>query len=256
MRTRVKQSGGAILALVCSATAAIADGASAPAADLALTSTDWSGLYVGVQGGGAWSHTGWTFPVDSFFTVFDGNKSFNAVSSGGVMGGHVTLNHQIGSLVIGAELLVSAADVERERTGAITQEFPTDRFTTRLTNYGTLTGRLGYAHDDWLIYLSGGFAAGHISLDAVSGPPVAGVVGQVGGRINGYTLGGGGEYMIARNVAIGVQYDYIKLGGERFSAATTGTPDDTPFIVDVEDVDLMSVTARLSIKLDPLGAGP
>ncbi len=117
MRTRVKQSGGAILALVCCATAALADGASAPAADLALTSTDWSGVYVGVQGGGGFGETGWTFPVDSFFTLFDGNKSFNAVASGGIMGGHVTLNHQIGSLVIGAELLVSAAEIERERTG-------------------------------------------------------------------------------------------------------------------------------------------
>ena len=212
--------------------------------------TDWSGVYVGVQGGGGWAFTGWTFPVDSFFTIFDGNKSFNAVSSGGVMGGHVTLNHQIGPFVIGAELLVSAAELERERIGPITQVFPTDQLTTRLTNYGMLTGRLGYAHDDWLIYFSGGFAAGHISLEAVSGPPVAGVIGQVGGHINGYTLGGGGEYMIAPNVAIGVQYDYIRLGGERYATQTTGTPDDTPFIVDVHDVDLMTVTARLSLKLD------
>ena len=49
--------------------------------------TDWSGLFVGAQGGGGLAFTGWTFPVDSFFTLFDGNKSFNAVGSGGVVGG-------------------------------------------------------------------------------------------------------------------------------------------------------------------------
>ena len=256
MRMRAKQSGGAVLALVCCATAALADGASAPTADLALASTNWSGLYVGAQGGAGLADTGWTFPVDSFFTLFDGNKTFNSVASGGIMGGHVTLNHQIGSLVIGAELLVSAAEIERERTGPITQAFPTDRFTTNIDNYGTLAVRLGYAHENFLIYGLGGYAAGHISLVAVSGDPVAGVIGQVKQRLDGWTAGGGVAWMLTPAVVLGLQYDYIRLGGETTATTTTGTPDDTPFVIHNDDINLHAITARLSIKLAPLGDGP
>jgi len=212
--------------------------------------TDWSGLYVGAQGGGGLAFTGWTFPVDSFFTLFDGNKSFNAVGSGGVMGGHVTLNHQIGALVIGAELLVSASQVERERIGPITAEFPNDRITTRLANYGTLTARLGYAYDDLLIYANGGYAAGHVSVVAVSAAPVAGVIGQAKQRLDGWTLGGGLEWMFAPSVVLGVQYDFIRLGGQTTATTTTGTPDDTPFVIHNDDLELHAITARLSLKLD------
>jgi outer membrane immunogenic protein len=224
--------------------------ADSPAAGLQVMPTDWSGAYVGVQGGGGLAFTGWTFPVDSFFTLFDGNKSFNAAGSGGVMGGHVTLNHQIGSLVIGAELLVSASQVERERIGPITAVFPNDRITTRLADYGTLTARLGYAHDDLLLYASGGYAAGHVSVVAVSAAPVAGVIGQAKQRLDGWTVGGGLEWMFAPSIVLGLQYDFIRLNGETTATTTTGTPDDTPFVIHNDDVELHAVTARLSLKLD------
>ena len=52
----------------------------------------WSGIYAGVQAGGAWADTGWHFPIDSYFTLPAGKRSFDARPDGGIVGGHITWN--------------------------------------------------------------------------------------------------------------------------------------------------------------------
>ena len=212
---------------------------------------DWSGIYVGVQGGGAKADTGWFFPVDSFFTLIDGNRTFDTDPNGAFMGGHVTWNHQIGALVVGAELAINGTSLHQTRIGPFTPLFANDTFDTTITGYGTLTGRLGYACDQFLFYGTGGFARGHADFRAVSGPPGAGVVGDVQEHLNGWTAGGGVEYLLVENVVIGVEYDYVRLADKTTEIATTGTPDTTPFILNTHVIDMHAVSARLSIKLDP-----
>jgi len=211
---------------------------------------DWSGVYVGAQGGMAWADTGWTFPVDSYFTLLNGKRSFSSNPSSGFMGGHVTWNHQIGAVVVGAELAINGGSLHQERVGTFTSLFPNDRFDTSIDAFGTLTGRFGYAFDDVLLYASGGYARGNARFRAVSGPPGAGVIGDVKQHLNGFVVGGGLEYLLVQNVVIGIEYDFIKLGGATTQIATTGTPSTDPFILSTHDVDMHAVSARLSLKLD------
>lgn len=215
----------------------------------AAGSQSWSGIYVGVQAGGALVDTGWNFPVDSYFTLPDGIRTFGAEPDGAIVGGHLTWYRQFGSIVVGAELALNGGQLSATDYGKFTSLFPEDRFKTVIDNYGTLTARLGYVTGNNLIYLSGGYARGNVNFQAVSGPPGAGVVGEVDSNLNGATVGGGMEHVLSENVVIGLQYDYIWLDGATTSVATTGTPSADPFVLRIEDVEIHAVSARLSIKL-------
>jgi hypothetical protein len=62
-------------ALMVTADAAKADGSGARGG-LLLSTLTWSGVYSGLQAGGAWGDTGWTFPfVESFKTVATASAS-------------------------------------------------------------------------------------------------------------------------------------------------------------------------------------
>src|SRR5215475_1020287 len=83
--------------------------ASAYAADLgggykdAPYAYNWSGFYVGANGGGGWTDPSWTFPVNSFYLT-NAPKSFSTDLSGGLAGGQIGFNKQFGSYVLGVEV--------------------------------------------------------------------------------------------------------------------------------------------------------
>src|SRR4051812_8054093 len=53
---------------------------------------NWTGLYLGLSGGGTWGHSSWSNPSTGDFNV-----------SGGLVGGTVGYNWQTGNIVLGAE---------------------------------------------------------------------------------------------------------------------------------------------------------
>jgi outer membrane immunogenic protein len=59
----------------------------------------WTGVYLGIQVGAAWSDPRWT--VDSLNTV--SGKSFSISESGPIFGGYIGGNYQIHNWVLGAE---------------------------------------------------------------------------------------------------------------------------------------------------------
>ncbi len=229
-------------------TAARADGVPEQyAAPVVLTPTSWTGFYVGVQGGYGSSDLDWTLPVAQFFG--NAGQRFSADEEDAVAGGHAMLMYQMGPLVVGGEVAYNATWIEHDVAGPFPQ-FPFDRFHTNIRNYATATGRLGFATDKWLLYVDGGYATAKVGLDAVSGVPVAGVVENSERRHDGWTLGGGISYMIDPHVVLGIDYEHVKLDGERHEARSTGTVLNVPFSADTGDIELQVVTARLSIKLD------
>ncbi len=242
--------GSGLLASCVLVVAVHADGAQEAPGPIALAPADWSGVYVGAQGGGGLAQTGWSFPVDSYFTLPNGRRSFGTDPSGGIYGGHVTWNRQIASFVFGAELAINGSSIEQTRGGQFSPLFPNDQFFTSITGYGTLTGRLGYAHGPFLLYATGGYARAHATYRAVSGPPGGGVIGEVKQHLNGFTFGGGLEFMLARNVVIGAAYDFLRFDGQTTSIATTGTPSNDPYVFSSHQVDINAVSVRVSLKLD------
>src|SRR5713226_6742448 len=126
---------------------------------------NWTGFYLGINGGGGWGRSQW-----------DGVDRFDV--SGGLIGGTIGYNWQINQLVIGAE-----GDIDWSGIRGSTTTLCAVGCDTRNHWLGTVRGRLGYAFDRFLPYLTAGLAAGDIN---------ASILGFPGGSVSnaGWTIGG------------------------------------------------------------------
>ena len=170
--------------------------------------TDWTGFYIGGKLGGAWSDIGWSQDVNVFTAagaVPPGTEvSFGPSGfGGGVIGGG---NVQVGHWVFGAELSYSGIDLTESATSPF---FPaTDIFTTKIDWIATVEGRVGYSWSHYLLYGKFGWAGSNASLTLVN---ATGVTATSDEFVDGYTAGGGLEFITWGSVVLGVEYSYIDL---------------------------------------------
>ncbi|MBU6458671.1 MAG: outer membrane beta-barrel protein [Bradyrhizobium sp.] len=84
--------------------------------------------------------------------------------------------------------------------------------TSNSDQLGSVTGRLGYTFGPTLLYAKGGYAwkDGDNLAAAVGGVPVA--FAATGNHRDGYTVGGGLEYMFAPNWSAKLEYMYYNFG--------------------------------------------
>jgi len=101
--------------------------------------------------------------------------------------------------VIGIEGSVAVACLDSSRRSPF---FSTsDTYTADVDLLTTVTGRVGYARDKWLAYAKGGWAGADIELTLFDhGTPVR---ANSSDWANGWTVGGGGEYSICKNLSLG-----------------------------------------------------
>jgi outer membrane immunogenic protein len=214
------------------ASSAMADGYSRPRSVYAPGPlTSWTGFYIGGHAGGAWSEVDWR-------NVNLTGERVNNDASGFIGGGQIGYNQQFGSIVLGVEGTLSATtlgdDFRSVKNPAVT-------YSTDINSIATLTGRLGFAADQWLVYAKAGWAGAQVD---VSGRNTALPDSfSIGDWHNGWTVGGGLEYKVARNISLAVEYSFIDLGTDHLHGRTAlATPVN---IVDY-DVQIQSITARLN----------
>jgi outer membrane immunogenic protein len=154
-----------------------------------LPAYSWTGFYAGINGGGGWGSSSWDVPATGRFDT-----------SGGLVGGTLGYNYQFGQVVAGLEGDIDWADIN----GTTTTACPPGCKTT--DNWlGTFRGRLGFAADRFMPFITGGLAFGDIQASA---PGVAGVDNTNAG----WTLGGGLEMSIVGNWTAKAEYLYVDLG--------------------------------------------
>ncbi len=175
---------------------------------------DWSGFYIGAEGGGAFGSDNLFFP-DPFFPSATGRFDTSGAMAGGVVG----YNWQApgSNWVFGVEGNLDWADINGTAicpSGA--------SCSSNLNEIFTGTGRIGYAWNSVLLYAKGGFAWTNDRADVVD--PVAGGIIDSTGRVgrDGYTLGAGLEYMFAPGWSAKVEYDYYNFGATTVSGSTPG----------------------------------
>lgn len=160
---------------------------------------NWSGFYVGVNGGGAWS-------ASDDQLAYAANSFGGLSPSGGFGGGQLGYNWQGGfgyrPLVLGVETDLQGADIEDKGTDSASAFYKSS-----LDYFGTVRGRLGYAADNALIYFTGGFAYGDVRNQAVNPGGFS-----INTTATGYVLGGGLEYKVTPAWSIKSEYQYINLG--------------------------------------------
>jgi outer membrane immunogenic protein len=247
------------------AAATLACAGSAQAADLAVKAPvyvkaapaplwDWSGIYVGANAGFGWGDTSWRSNLDT--DIATAGESFATHPSGALAGGHIGINKQMGSLVLGAEFTGDWSGMKQTLGNSAAfpdLQDPTNAWTTKLRDLETLTARVGVAYDNWLFYGKGGGATGEVSLKGVGSDAVGTVLTfSESRRAWGGTAGAGIEYGLTRNIILGVEYDFTRLFPGGFSGnasgVAAGVPVTQPQSLGGHAFDVQTLTGRLSYK--------
>lgn len=244
----------------------------------------WSGFYVGINGGGAWTN-------DPSMTYTDlaniGNTTnayapttVNGSASGGLAGFHIGYNWQAApNWVFGIEGDWDWTSLKASGTNRLNQAitgvlFDDNAFLeTRINWLASVRGRLGYASNNWLLYATGGVAFGDFDHNAQVHCVVTGVsfcfpTGQdIRAGFNdtrvGAVAGAGFEFKPASNWTFGLEYLYYHFEGASgggswtfwsgapapFFACTTAGQNCARF--DYGDVGLHTARLRLSYQLQP-----
>jgi outer membrane immunogenic protein len=229
---------GAVAALVLGPTAALA-------ADLPVKAPppvviyNWTGFYIGGSGGGSLGGSNHVDPDGINFT----NDGFRV--KGGLVGGTLGYNWQVSSFVFGFEgdlSWVGEYGSQNDNNGA-GAPFPNPgpslfadtafRSFTRENWLGTVRGRAGYAVDNLLFYVTGGYAAAGVEAgikDALTGA----VVASATSTRSGWTGGGGIEWGFAPNWSIKWEWLFVKFQDKGFVVAP-GVGDGSRSSVTLDD---------------------
>jgi outer membrane immunogenic protein len=147
---------------------------------------NWSGFYLGINGGGGWGHSNWDTSATRINT------------SGGMVGGTAGYNWQFGNAVLGLEGDIDWANLKG-------------------TNTSTLCPLGCSTSDTWLSTVRG--RAGDIRA------ATPGFVGATNTSA-GWTAGAGLEVGLTGNWSAKAEYLYVDLGKFNCGTACNGLPTD------------------------------
>jgi outer membrane immunogenic protein len=229
--------------LLVTASLVAADLAARPytkAPPVVATIYDWSGFYIGVNGGWGSSRNEWTNTSVFGFGVGEGSHD----STGGTVGGQLGYRWQAGNWVFGVEGQGNWADFSGSNVSFVDPSF-TNR--TKIDAFGLITGQVGYAWNNVLLYVKGGAAVTNSKHEGL----VFGVVADSVEKTRwGGSVGAGLEFAFAPGWSAGVEYNHLFLDTE---SNTFVSPFGITRIDDIQqDVDL--VTVRLNYKFGFGGA--
>jgi outer membrane immunogenic protein len=172
-------------------------GGQASWASAALPAANWTGIYLGVNGGFTFGGSAWSDSVT-------GGSSGSFGTSGFVFGGTVGANYQMGSLVFGVEGDGDWARASGFGTFTATSLCAGGCLTTN-TWLSTARGRVGYAFDQFLVYGTAGAAFGNVRASFSEGA-------MSGVNKTGWAVGAGIEIALGRNWSAKAEYLFVDLG--------------------------------------------
>jgi outer membrane immunogenic protein len=200
---------------------------------------DWSGFYIGLNGGWGSSRKCWDATTPAGVVVAP-EGCHNA--TGGVAGGQIGYRWQSAAWVFGLEAQGDWADLRGSNISTLAPAFTN---TSKIDAFGLFTGQVGYAFNTVLLYIKGG---GAVTADRFSSSTTFGNVlaGTTGDQTRwGGTVGAGIEYAFAPNWSAALEYDHLFMGNKTTTFLNTGAvgPVGTLFATDRirQDVDLVTV---------------
>jgi outer membrane immunogenic protein len=202
---------------------------------------DWSGFYVGINGGGGWGHKCWDLTNDSVAPVVPAVSEGCHDPSGATVGGQIGYRWQSAAWVFGVEAQGNWADFRGDNTSLA---FNTDLNQSRVDAFGLFTGQVGYAWNNALFYIKGGAAVTSDQYRIFDIPSGFLTVTANETRWGG-TVGIGFEYGIGPNWSVAFEYDHLFMGTRdvnfNFVGGGFGGTDQIR-----QDVDIF--TARFNFK--------
>ncbi|MGV7215841.1 outer membrane protein [Bradyrhizobium sp. UFLA05-112] len=209
---------------------------------------NWTGFYVGGHIGGAWTNEQF---INSANTTAFGDLSpgegFRQRGSGLIGGAQIGYNWQASNYVFGLEGTISGLDNHGTVNNTVFGVGLDDQFSWRTNVLATIVGRAGFAVQNNLFYIKGGYAGANNRLSVSD---TVGVATGAGGQTHwasGWTVGAGWEYGITRNWIVGVEYNYAAFTSQTYQLA--GTAAGT-YTFDAKPRDIQWAVVRASYKFD------
>jgi len=213
----------ALIALGIAAPASAADLAARPYAKapppMIAAIYDWSGFYIGINGGGGSARKCWTETNDVTLGVGLRPEGCHD-ATGGTVGGQIGYRWQASNWVFGVEGQGNWADFSGSNANLFFIA-PAVRDTSKIDAFGMFTGQVGYAWNNALLYVKGGAAVvGDKYNSNLIGSGV--LIDQAKETRWGGVIGAGVEYGFAPNWSVGVEYDHMFLGTRDVTANGVG----------------------------------
>jgi outer membrane immunogenic protein len=180
----------------------------------------WTGFYLGASAGGIGLSSENTYTgTDNGFTA-PGNGDTNR-GTGVLAGGTIGYNYQgWGPWVIGIEADYSMASAQ---TGSSADfNFFGGNGSASISNLGTVRGRLGWASDHTLLFITGGVAWGDVTNVAAANVFASGCRQGFSGTRTGWTFGGGVEHALTDHFTVKLEALYVDFGSKSVSSAKSG----------------------------------
>jgi outer membrane immunogenic protein len=176
---------------------------------------DWTGFYIGLNGGGGSSHKCWDILAVPAGPVTGSEGCHDA--TGGTAGGQIGYRWQSSAWVFGVEAQGNWADFKGSNTNNFFAPPIADQ--SKIDAFGLFTGQVGYAWNNALFYVKGGAAVTSDRYSTYTIP--AGVLIDSANETRwGGTVGAGLEFGFALNWSVGVEYDHLFMGTRNISANT------------------------------------
>jgi outer membrane immunogenic protein len=207
---------------------------------------NWTGAYIGVQGGYGFGHQEWPFFIDP---LNPGRGKYDA--DGWLAGGTGGINVQSGVFVFGVEgeWMWTGIKGSQAFTDVFAGASQTVTLETKIDWLAIASARAGFAVGDKLLfYGKGGLAIAEEKQSAtvaVSSPGVGSTVTALNAKPvhTGVVVGAGAEYALGGNWSAKVEYDYIRMFGQAFTGTGTQTINVPPL---VGQVDLLQKFEKMS----------
>jgi outer membrane immunogenic protein len=200
----------------------------APAATAAVY--DWSGFYVGANGGWGTSANCWDItnnvlaPGAPAGPVVPAAAEGCSSGTGAVGGGQVGYRWQTAAYVFGIEAQGDWSNLNGSNFSVFSGgplAGPPNVNSTTINAFGLFTGQVGYAIDNVLFYVKGGGAVTsdrYVGLMALGGA----AYDQASETRWGGAVGAGFEYGIAHNWSVALEYDHLFMGTSNVNLYSTG----------------------------------
>ena len=180
----------------------------AGAADFSMADTtvavgsavDWNGVYVGINGGGAWGEVDWAY-------VNGPKNDWN--TDGGVVGGTLGYNFQTGPWVLGVEGDFNWADI----SGSVDCPNPAFSCESELDWMATVRARAGFATGRFLFFGTGGLALAGMKVQTVLDNKSFGSTNTAAG----WTAGLGTEVELWNKWSTKLEWLYYDLGENTYT---------------------------------------
>jgi outer membrane immunogenic protein len=171
---------------------------------------NWSGFYIGANGGWGRSNNCW-----DFFAAGGGVLPAGCFDkSSGIVGGQIGYRWQQpnNNFVIGVEAQGDWADLNRSQVSVLD---PALTLGNKMDALGLFTAQFGWATQNWLWYVKGGAAVTNNTFTVSS--TIGGLgLASAGSTRWGGSVGTGFEYGFTPNWSVGVEYDHLMMGAQDF----------------------------------------